>query len=138
MGTEPSDLADQEGFTLVEVLVALAIAGVAFTLAFQIFSGAALLAAADLRQEEAVRVLDSELARVGRDIPLADGTVHGATLDNYLWQIDITDQDDDQQPTLEHETLKQLTVTVTVTVVWIIGRQRHQAHLVTLRLAPKV
>ncbi len=134
MGTEPSDLADQEGFTLVEVLVALAIAGVAFTLAFQIFSGAAMLAAADLRQEEAVRVLDSELARVGRDIPLADGTIHGGTLDNYLWQIDITDQDGDQQLAFEHETLKQLTVTV----VWTTGRQRHQAHLVTLRLAPKV
>lgn len=133
MAAEWSDQAGQEGFTLIEVLIALAIAGFAFTLAFQIFSGAAFLAAADLQQEEAVGVLDSELARVGRDIPLVDGTVHGATPDHYLWQIDIIDQDDGQQLAFERETLKQLTITV----AWDVSGQRHQAHLVTLRLAPK-
>lgn len=134
MDDHPTGPGHQDGFTLIEVLVALAIAGVAFTLAFQIFSGASFLAAADLRQDDAVNVLDSELARVGRDVPLVDGTVHGVTTEGYSWQIDIMAQGQEEQLAVEREALKQ----VTVTVVWFVRRQQHYAHLVTLRLAPRI
>ena len=122
------------GFTLVEVLVAAAIAGLVFGLAFQIFVEAASRQAGARREEEAATIAEDALTRVGNDIPLATGTVHGTTADGYLWQIDISDSASGRPVAFGRDSLKR----VQVTVVWKDVWGGHRAQLVTLRVAPGV
>jgi prepilin-type N-terminal cleavage/methylation domain-containing protein len=63
----------EQGFTLLEVLVALVILGIAFSASFQIISdGTHFLARAD-QERTATLVARSLLARIGNDIPIEPG-----------------------------------------------------------------
>ena len=78
------------GFTLLEVLVALAIAGLALVLLFR--AGGEGLFAVDTaaRAEEAVERAQSHLAAVGSDLPLLEGETSGEDGGGYRWQLKIT------------------------------------------------
>ncbi len=80
---------DAAGFTLIEVLVALVILGLAFGFAFRAFSQS-FFAQERARQDATATVFASAiLARVGNDIPLHPGHLAGRTIDGYSWRIDI-------------------------------------------------
>ena len=123
-----------KGFTLVEVLVAAAIAGLVFGLAFQIFAEAASRQTGAQREETAAIIAEDTLTRVGIDIPLMVGTTHGQTEGGYMWQIDISDAGSERPAIFGHNSLKR----VQVTVLWRDTWGGHRAQLVTLRVAPGV
>ena len=77
------------GFTLLEVLVALAIAGLALIVLFR--AGGEGLFAVDTasRAEEAVERAQSHLAAVGRDAALLQGDFHGNDGGGYRWNLSI-------------------------------------------------
>jgi prepilin-type N-terminal cleavage/methylation domain-containing protein len=119
------------GFTLVEVLAALAIAGLAFAVALPMLSESLSGGAAAATEQQATLAAQSLLARVGQDIPLTDGTLHGQ--DGALsWTVEITPW------TLGEDARPGMGVTahhVVVSVGWP-GRRRPQVlRLATLRLA---
>jgi len=79
----------EEGFTLLEVLVALAILSVAFTVLLGIFSQS-LTQVRALREREAARALaQSLLAEQGTDTSIIPGTTGGWT-GAFSWQIDTS------------------------------------------------
>lgn len=76
------------GFTLIEVLVALAIVAIAFGTLFSIYASALDRGSAATAQANAIAVARSILARVGSDIPLADGIQKGLR-HGIRWKLSI-------------------------------------------------
>jgi prepilin-type N-terminal cleavage/methylation domain-containing protein len=121
------------GFTLVEVLVALAITGLAFGVALPVIAEALGGGAAAEAEAAATLTAQALLGRVGQDIALADGTMTGRDGDR-AWTVAITpwQPDDDARPGFGVQAHR-----VAVTVNWP-GRLRVQTlTLATLRLASR-
>jgi general secretion pathway protein I len=79
----------ERGFTLLEVMVAFAIAAVALIIMFKASSGGLLAVATAGRYEEAIGRAKSHLAAIGRDGPLISGTTRGDDGGDYRWRIRI-------------------------------------------------
>jgi prepilin-type N-terminal cleavage/methylation domain-containing protein len=116
----------EAGFTLIEVLVALAILAIAAAFGFRAISGGLYWLDRDGAEEHAVRVAEAELARVGQDLPLRDGSIDGRTAQGYSWQIAIAPYGLPAGGVRGHH--------VAVSVVWNEGRQARRVRLETLRL----
>jgi general secretion pathway protein I len=131
-GTLPGHDADA-GFTLVEVLVALAILAIAFGFAFRALSGGFDRLDRDQKNADALLLAQSTLARVGHDIALADGAVDGRTNDGFWWQIATAPYGDTQDlppgRLIGHR--------VEVTIAWSERHQRREVRLTSLLIAPK-
>lgn len=84
------DRQPESGFTLIEVLVAVAILAVALTALFQAFAGGL----GGARQAEAATraglIARSILDRVGVDLPLVEGVHRGEAADQYTWTLGIS------------------------------------------------
>src|SRR5215467_6559751 len=77
------------GFTLLEVVVALAIAGLAVVGLFHVGSGGVFAVDTAARAEEAVQRAQSHLAAVGRDAALIEGEFNGDDGGGYHWALRI-------------------------------------------------
>lgn len=77
------------GFTLLEVVVALAIAGLALVGLFRAGSGGLLAVDTAARAEEAVQRAQSHLAAVGRDAALVAGEFTGEDGGGYRWALRV-------------------------------------------------
>ena len=77
------------GFTLLEVVVALAIAGLAVVGLFRAGGGGLFAADTAARAEEAVERAQSHLAAVGRDAALVAGEFTGDDGAGYRWMLRV-------------------------------------------------
>ena len=77
------------GFTLLEVVVALTIAGLAFVGLFQAGSGGLFAVDTAARTQEAVQRARSHLAAVGRDAGLATGEFTDDDGGGYHWRLRV-------------------------------------------------
>jgi prepilin-type N-terminal cleavage/methylation domain-containing protein len=77
------------GFTLLEVVVALAIAALALVGLFRAGSGGLLSVDTAARAEEAVQRAQSHLAAVGRDAALVEGELTGEDGGGYRWTLRV-------------------------------------------------
>jgi general secretion pathway protein I len=77
------------GFTLLEVVVALAIAGLALVGLFSAGSGGILAVDTAARAEEAVQRAQSHLAAVGRNAALTEGEFSGDDGGGYRWTLRV-------------------------------------------------
>lgn len=116
------------GFTLVEVLAALAILAIACTFAFRALSGGFYWLDRDGNELHAILLARTELARVGHDIPLRDGEVEGRAADGFSWRIAITPFGRPVAGIAGHR--------VVVAVGWGEGWQVRRVDLDTVRLGP--
>ncbi|HEY1258692.1 MAG TPA: type II secretion system protein [Stellaceae bacterium] len=121
------------GFTLVEILVALAIVALTFGFALQAFSGAFNWVDRNRKTAHALVLAQSTLARVGRDIAVIDGVMSGTDNDGYSWRVDTIPYGD----TRNVPAGRLIGHRVEVTVAWTEWQRRRQVQLTTLRLAPK-
>src|SRR5690242_4717851 len=87
MCSDPSG--GSRGFTLLEVVVALAIAGLALVGLFRAGSGGLFAVDTAARAEEAVQRAQSHLAAVGRDAALVEGEFTGDDGGGYRWALRI-------------------------------------------------
>ena len=77
-----------EGFSLIEVLVALAILGIALGAMMPRISRGSLAAERASRTEEAVLLAEQLLTEAGRTIPMPSGqAVEGETPAGYSWRL---------------------------------------------------
>jgi general secretion pathway protein I len=120
------------GFTLIEVLVALAILAVAFGFAFSALSGGFDWLNRGRSEQAAVYLAEATLARIGHDLPLRDGHFAGSPIDGFGWSVDIVPYEDagTRQAQLHaHQ--------VTVIIRWTELRRDRAFQLTSLRLAPQ-
>jgi general secretion pathway protein I len=75
------------GFTLLEVVVAVAIAGLALAGLFEAGSGGVFAVDTAARAEEALQRAQSHLAAVGRDAALVQGDASGDDGGGYRWRL---------------------------------------------------
>src|ERR1700757_4633276 len=80
---------DSSGFTLLEVVVALAIAGLALVGLFRAGSSGLFAVDTAARAEEAVQRAQSHLAAVGRDAALVEGDSAGDDGGGYRWTLAV-------------------------------------------------
>lgn len=79
----------EQGFTLLEVLVAVAIAGLAIVGLFEAASGGLFAADTAARAEEAVQRAQSHLAAVGRNAALVQGEFTDDDGGGYRWRLRV-------------------------------------------------
>ncbi|MEQ1694529.1 MAG: prepilin-type N-terminal cleavage/methylation domain-containing protein [Hyphomicrobiaceae bacterium] len=78
-----------EGFTVIEVLVAFAILSLALVGLYDTLAVAYRSANATRLVEEALAVGQSQIERIGNDVPLANGSLKGALSDGSPWEITV-------------------------------------------------
>lgn len=86
----PDAGAASAGFTLVEVLVALAILAVGFSYGFRALSNNFLALDRSGRDQAALALAENLLEAIGHDVPLRDGTTGGQTPEGLAWQVKIS------------------------------------------------
>jgi general secretion pathway protein I len=125
----------QQGFSLLEILVAFAILSIFLGVLLNIFSGGVRGADVTGQYARAVQIAESLLAGVGHDVALETKVMDGESDDVYRWRIVIepyTPPETDWQP--EKTPLQAYRVGVTVN--WASGLSERQFGLTSLRLAP--
>jgi general secretion pathway protein I len=124
---------DASGFTLLEVVVALAIAGLALVGLFQAGSGGLFAVDSAARAEEAVQRAQSHLAAVGRDAALVAGEFTGDDGGGFRWTLRVHPVTKRQSPGLDGGSSAVL-FNVEVAVSWPAAVGERSVVLRTLRL----
>ena len=122
----------QQGFTLIEVLVAFMILTLSLSVLFRIFSGGLTNVAVAGDYAQAVLVAESQLAVVGRSEPLIVGQINGESGKRFRWRRTI----ESYQP-WEDDTALTVPVSgyhVTVEVSWTHNGRNQQITLNSLRV----
>jgi general secretion pathway protein I len=124
------------GFTLLEILVAFAILGLAAAAIAQIFGVGVIKVARSENQRLAALAARSVLASVGADIPLEPGRQSGEMPGGIRWSLSITPYGDDQSNAPADASARPVTVPYLVTVDTAAGSPASPstAELVSLRL----
>jgi general secretion pathway protein I len=122
------------GFTLIEVIVALAILAVSLGALLKIFSSHLIQTSEMEAETVANSLLQSMLNGLGKNQPLVDGDTAGRFTNGFTWRLHIapygTPEDQSAWSVSAHQ--------VVAEVDWMNGGRPRSATLETLRLAPKV
>lgn len=127
--------AGQQGYSLLEVVVALAIAGTALAGLLQAVGTQAHHTALAREYATATALAESMLARTGREIRLQSGTRRGRFDETFQWRRSIRIHETDAAPV--GATPPVTPYEVTVTVSWRTGHRLRDVTLRTLRLNPE-
>ncbi len=123
---------NRRGFTLVEVLVALAVLTIALSGMMQIFSTGMRAAASAEARTIAVLLARSQLAAIGVETPLAAGDSEGEWDERFRWTASVSPY---QDPGLGEATAAGVPHRVRVTVSWGGPRGGGSVTLTSLALA---
>ncbi len=122
----------EEGFSLLEVMVAFTILSVSIGVLMQAFGGGTSLLSNAADQGRAVSLARSQMARVGHEWPLTEGEYSGQW-QKYQWRVIL-------EPYVPEEAVQILQRTrllkATVMVTWEDRGRDRTYTLSTLRLAP--
>ena len=123
-------MARRDGFTLLELMVALALLALLMAPAFQSLSAALDRLGRGRVAAEALVLAQSTLDRVGNDIPVGEDEVRGRTGDGFTWVVQTAPYGGPRPGT------GWLTgYVVQVTVAWMDRRTLRQVQLNTVKLA---
>jgi general secretion pathway protein I len=120
----------QSGFTLIEVLVAIAIFSVGFAVLANVISNSRSLGLRAENMSRAVSLAQSVMARVGADIPVKPSYFEGEVANGFRWELTV-------QPDGTSGFGRARGVgayVVRINVAWKEGSHEKQYELVTLRL----
>lgn len=125
----------QEGFTLIEVLVAFAILAVSLGVLAHILSSGLRGGQVADAYSTATMLAQSKLATIGTQESLVAGETAGSFDDQYRWRVDVRPHVEDQ--TSQFEPLIDA-YEVVVTVAWDGSSGPRSVSLATLRLSPRL
>jgi general secretion pathway protein I len=121
-----------QGFTLIEVLVAFMILTLSLSVLLRIFSGGLNNVSVAGDYAQAVLLAESQLAVVGRNVPLLVGQTYGESGDRFRWRRTI-----ESYLPWDEETALRVPVSgylVTVEVSWTRNGREQQIILNSLRV----
>lgn len=122
----------EQGFTLIEVLVALTILSISMAVLLGVFSDSLSRMRANETRTIAASLAKSLLAEAGVSRPLDIGDETGTFANGYRWRVHVepygSDADRNAWP---------VTVLLVTVAVWDEGEPPKSMELATLRLAPK-
>jgi len=134
----------QQGFTLLEVIVAFTIAALGLALMYQGVAGGLAATAGAAKTEEAVSLARSHLAAIGHGEAIAQQESSGVDGDGFEWALHIrplatrqlalsdSDRANDSKPTAA------ILFDIAVTESWNDGRHKRAVTLHTRRLDTRV
>jgi general secretion pathway protein I len=123
----------EAGFTLVEVIVALAILSIGLSVLLGLISGSLRQTAEAERMAEAGSLAQSLLAEVGTDLPIKLEERDGQFPNGYQWHLRMHQYGDAR----EREEWPIGLYVISTEVEWAEGTQRRSYALTTLRLGPR-
>ena len=85
------DATREDGFTLIEVIVAFVILALSLITLYRALGGAYSGARRVALQDEALAVGQSQMARIGNDIPVAPGMLDGRLSRGSTWRLVVED-----------------------------------------------
>lgn len=124
---------NKAGFTLIEVLIALAILGVSLPVLLGIFSDTLHRTRQGEDRMIAASLAETLLAKAGIESPLQIGRTSGNFGNGYRWQLEV----EPYRQLSEDPASAVRTFAVRATVGWGANKTKGSLSLATLRLAPK-
>jgi general secretion pathway protein I len=132
-----SKLTKQQGFSLLEILIAFSILALSLGILLKIFSGGVNTAMVSEDYTIAVQIAESLIAKTGSEIPLKDHQSSGLENEKYQWSLTVSPfflSGEDIDPKNATAQLYK----VNVTVNWGDGgNDDRQIQLTTLKLVAK-
>jgi len=122
------------GFSLIEVLIALAIVGLALAAAAGTFGAGVAGHAAARDAATALAVAEEKLAGAGVTAPLRESRSEGSFADRFDWQLTVASYDDPAKDRLAGANATLRLYRVAISVAWQDGHRQRQLALATLRL----
>ncbi len=122
------------GFTLIEVLVALAIVVLALGSLLEIFSTSLRGVRRAEAYTEAVLLAESKLAAMGIETPLEEGGQRGRFDDRFRWRTTVRPFTHRPDAIRKEDSLA--AYEVDITVLWGTGKEDRSVSLTTVRLVP--
>lgn len=123
----------QEGFSLLEVLVAFVILSISLGVLLQVFATGLRNAGTADDYTQATLYAESILAAIGRETPLSEGQHSGPINDRFSWRSTVAPYTDDMP---DPEKTHVRAYRVEVEVFWDGLAQTRSVILETLRLTP--
>jgi prepilin-type N-terminal cleavage/methylation domain-containing protein len=117
----------QAGFTMVEILVALIIAGMGLAAVSGLLSSGLTLSTTSARVDRETALARSAMERFGQDMKVEPGVRSGEAAEGYRWRSEVAVAD----PTVPPEMVRTAIVTVTV---WDKNESDAGVRLTSLRL----
>lgn len=128
-------LCSQQGFSLLEILIAFSILALSLGILLNIFSGGLRRAIISEEYQQAVVIAESKLAAVGIETELEESAGQGEEQHKFFWKVYVTPFNIEAAG-LDAESTMVLPYQVMVTVEWAAGDDNRQVTLTTLKLAP--
>ncbi len=131
-------ISKQQGFSLLEILVAFSILAVSLSILLNIFASGVTTAGVAEDYTNAVQIAESLMARTGVEKSLQVGELSGVERDKYRWQVIV------QPSTFNPDNMDATTSTTALFKVSVIvswgdeDSDARQVKLVTLKLVNKV
>ena len=88
----------EAGFTVIEIIVALAILALSLSVLFGVISDGLLRTNQAAKMEQAVSLAQSLLAKVGTELPVRQGLVAGEFAEGFRWNLRLEPYDDIVDP----------------------------------------
>lgn len=124
----------QQGFTLIEVLVALTILSLSLAIIFAGFSSGLRAKRMAVDYQQATVLAESKLNSIGIETPVVEGQTVGRFDDRFRWQVVVARYQEDGRDELGQGKIQPLEVTVTV--FWGTSSDGRSVSLKTLKLLP--
>lgn len=123
---------DSKGFTLLEVLVALAILGIAITVVLQLFSANLRSIAASEDYVSAVTTAEARLRDILDDEKLSEKSWSETTSDGYRMDVTVSDALSERTDNLQVKALS-----IDLTIRWVKGVKEKSISIKTMKLVEK-
>ena len=127
---------NQQGFSLLEILIAFSILAFSLSILLNIFSSGLRRTIISEEYQQAVIIAQSKLATVGVEKELENAAGQGKVQDKYSWSVQVQPFDVGSMG-LDEDSVKLAPFLVTVRVEWFAGKNNRLLELHTLKLAKK-